>query len=171
MNILFVIFLSLFAETESVPAAHEFHLSNSTINYNSEEKSIQISMRMFIDDLELALEPIAGDSLQICTRKESLDAEDYIYSYVLEHLKLEIGGKKVSPLFIGKEASDDLAAVWCYLEVENVESFESISITNNIMIEIFDDQKNMTNIQLNKKRIEDILFTVDKTSEKIEFND
>jgi len=39
------------------------------------------------------------------------------------------------------------------------------------MIELFDDQKNMINIQLDKKRVEDILFTAKKTSENIDMND
>ena len=41
----------------------------------------------------------------------------------------------------------------------------------NIMIELYDDQKNMTSIQLDKQRVEDILFTPGKTTEKIEMYD
>jgi hypothetical protein len=154
-----------------VSEAHEFHLSKSTINYNTKEESLQITMNMFIDDLELALQPTAGDTLRICTRKESKDAEDSIHAYILEHLVIEINDEKVVPQFLGKEPSDDLAAVWCYLEVIDVPSFSTISITNNIMVDLFDDQKNMTNIQLDKKRVEDILFTIGKTSENIEMYD
>jgi len=171
MNILFVFFLLFSNNVTPISDSHEFHLSNSTINYNTEKNAIQVSMRMFIDDLELALEPVAGDSLQICTRKEDRKAEDHIYSYILDHLVIEAEGEVLSPVFIGKEPSDDLAAVWCYLEFENVASLSTISITNTIMIELYDDQKNMTNIQKNKNRVEDILFTTERTSEKIDLND
>ncbi len=171
MNILFVLFLLFSNTSTSISDSHEFHLSNSTINYDTKEKSIQVSMRMFIDDLELALEPVAGDSLQICTRKEDAGAEAYIFSYILEHLILEVEGKALSPVFIGKEPSDDLAAVWCYIEFENVESFSTLSITNTIMVDLYEDQKNMINVQKDKDRIEDILFTTERTLEKIEMND
>ncbi len=150
---------------------HEFHLSKSTINYNTEDKSLQITMNMFIDDLELALQPTAGDSLRICTRKEKESAEKSIHTYILEHFVIEINGQRVTPTFLGKEPSDDLAAVWCYLEVQGLPEFSEISITNDIMIDLFDDQKNMTSIQLNKERIEDILFTPEKTTDKIEIHD
>lgn len=170
MNIILVFLLSIM-NAAPVIDAHEFHLSKSTINYNTEEESIQITMNMFIDDLELALYPTAGDTLRICTRKEKEDAEASIHSYIIEHFIIEINGKKITPKFLGKEPSDDLAAVWCYLEVIGVPSFSEISVTNNIMTELFDDQKNMTNIQLDKKRIEDILFTPEKTSENIEMYD
>ena len=128
-------------------------------------------MNMFIDDLELALKPIAGDTLKICTRKEKESAEESIHAYILEHFIIEINGQKINPTFLGKEPSDDLAAVWCYLEVEGIPAFSEISVTNNIMIELFEDQKNMTNIQLNKERVEDILFTSEKTTDKIEMYD
>ena len=170
MNIIFAILFSIVNLT-AVSDVHEFHLSKSIINYNTEEESIQITMNMFIDDLELALQPTAGDTLGICTRKEKKIAEDRIHTYILDHLVIEINGKKVIPEFLGKEPSDDLAAVWCYLEVVDVPAFSELSITNNIMIELFDDQKNMINIQLDKKRVEDILFTAKKTSENIDMND
>ena len=170
MNILFL-FLISFLSTSPLIDAHEFHLSKSTINYNTEAQSLQITMNMFIDDLELALKPMAGDTLKICTRKEKESAEGSIHDYILEHFIIEINGKKITPSFLGKEPSDDLAAVWCYLEVEGVSAISEISVTNNIMIELFDDQKNMTNIQVDRKRVEDILFTSEKTTEKIELHD
>jgi len=166
MNIFFVLLLS-FMNSSPEADAHEFHLSKSTINYSTENQSLQITMNMFIDDLELALQPTAGDTLRICTRKEKDDAEENIHAYILEHFTIEIKGKKIVPEFLGKEPSDDLAAVWCYLEVENIPSFSEISISNTIMTELFDDQKNMTNIQLDKNRIEDILFTPERTSAEI----
>jgi len=151
--------------------AHEFHLSKSIINYNSEEKSIQITMNMFIDDLELALKANGVDSLNLCTKKEKSSAEDYVYGYILNNLDIEVDGRKITPEFIGKEQSDDLTAVWCYLEVTDIESYTSINITNTIMVDIYDDQKNMTTIQKDKERLEDILFTPKKTNSKIELND
>jgi hypothetical protein len=171
MNILFVILFSSIMNVGPNTDAHEFHLSKSTINYNTKDQTLQITMNMFIDDLELALQPTAGDTLRLCTRKERVDAEDSIHTYILEHLKIEINGKIVTPEFLGKEQSDDLAAVWCYLEVVDIPLFSEMNLTNNIMIELFDDQKNMTNIQLDKQRVEDILFTSGKTTEKIEMYD
>lgn len=170
MNIFFVIILTLM-NSSPVTEVHEFHLSKSTINYNTKDQSLQITMNMFIDDLELALQPIEGDSLKICTRKEKESAEESLHTYILEHFVIVINSQKITPKFLGKEPSDDLAAVWCYLEVENLPAFSEISITNDIMIELFEDQKNMTSIQLDKERIEDILFTPEKTTEKIEMHD
>jgi hypothetical protein len=171
MNLLVVILFSTLMTVSPVIDAHEFHLSKSTINYNTKDQSLQITMNMFIDDLELALQPTAGDTLRICTQKEKADAESSIHKYILEHLKIEINGQLMIPEFLGKEQSDDLAAVWCYLEVKGIPIFSEMLVTNNIMIELYDDQKNMTNIQLDKERVEDILFTSKKTLKEIEMYD
>ena len=162
-----VLFFSLIFGNPVVTSVHEFHLSKTTVNYDSEEMAIQISTSLFIDDLELALKEMGYDSLKICTRKEKENAELFIHDYLKEHLVVEIDGKKLNLSFLGKEQSDDLAAVWCYLEVYDIPDFKEISITNTILTRQFDDQKNITMVQVDKERIAHILFTTDKTYEKI----
>lgn len=147
---------------------HEFHLSKTTINYDSEERAIQISTSIFIDDLELSLKDLGHDSLKLCTRKEKEDAERYVHDYLNKHLVLNVDGMDISLSFLGKEQSDDLAAVWCYLEAYDVPNFKEISISNTILTSTFDDQKNITMVQVDKERIAHILFTSDKTFEKVE---
>ena len=170
ITILFLIF-STFIGINSNEIAHEFHLSRSTVNYNTSENSIQITMNLFIDDLELALKAEGVDSLQLCTKQEKVDAENAIQNYIKSHFIIEVDGKVISPQFLGKEQSDDLEAVWCYLEVANVEQFDEINISNTIMVDLYDDQKNMTIIQIDKERVESILFSPDKTEQKVELDD
>ncbi len=157
----------LFGST-SVMEVHEFHMSKTTINYDSEEMAIQISTSIFIDDLELSLKELGHDSLKICTRKEKENAEALVHEYLKEHLAIDVDGAKLDLTFLGKEQSDDLAAVWCYLEAYDVPAFKEISISNTILTTQFDDQKNITMVQIDKERIAHILFTTDKTFEKVE---
>ena len=166
----FVLVLLLWLNGSShLENAHDFHLSRTTVNYDSEEQAIQISTSIFIDDLELSLQGWGHDSLKICTHKEKEEAESLMHKYLSQHLTLEVNGKKLTTEFLGKEPSDDLMAVWCYLEIYDVAPFEEISITNTILTELFDDQKNITMLQLDKERVAHILFTTDKTSENVEY--
>lgn len=162
-----LIFFSLFLGFPSANEVHEFHMSKTTINYDSEEMAIQISTSIFIDDLELSLKESGYDSLKICTRKEKENAEDLIHNYLKEHLTIDIDNVKLELSFLGKEQSDDLAAVWCYLEAYDVPAFNEISIGNTILTTQFDDQKNITMVQVDKEKIAHILFTQDKTFEKV----
>jgi hypothetical protein len=71
--------------------------------------------------------------------------------------------------FLGKEPSGDYQGAWCYIEVENVAQLSIINIQNNLLMEIFDDQKNV--IQLigpNNKR-GTILFQKGRETETVKF--
>ena len=165
----FLIIVSLiFNSLILVDNAHEFHMSKTTINYDSEEMAIQISTSIFIDDLELSLKTKGHDSLKICTRNEKENVEAIVLEYLKEHLVIDIDGLEINLTFLGKEQSDDLAAVWCYLEAYDVPAFKEISISNTILTNQFEDQKNITMVQVDKEKIAHILFTTDKTFEKIE---
>ena len=59
--------------------SHDFHLSKCDIIYSAEEKAIQISLQLFIDDLELALAAEGHEDLGICTSKESDSADKIIH--------------------------------------------------------------------------------------------
>lgn len=163
-----VLILSLFMNTGLPLETHEFHLSKTTINYDTEESAIQISTRIFIDDLELDLKELGFDSLQICTRKEKASAEQIIHNYIKERLVVAVDGNPLELTFLGKEQSDDLAAVWCYLEAYEVSNFDEMSITNTILATQFDDQKNITVVEIDKDRVAHLLFTSETTSETIE---
>ena len=157
------------SQPNTVDWLHEFHLSKCDIDYNEGEKALQISMHIFIDDLETALAKEGKDKLYICTEKEVEEAEGYVFDYLTRHFQLQVDGQAVSYNFIGKEISEDLQAVWCYLEVESVEQVGRLSISNNILMEAFDDQKNIVSIKGPDKKQGYFLMKDGKYEEEITF--
>ncbi len=137
---------------------HDFHLSKCDIIYNSEENAIQISLQLFIDDLELALAAKGHKNLGICTSKETLEAEELIHAYVSDHLRMNIDGVPLDLTWIGKEVSDDLAGIWCYLEVHPNEPRQSIDIRNDLLVEMFADQRNIVKLVYNPEVKAHFLF-------------
>ena len=149
--------------------AHDFHVSKCLIEYNEQEKALQISLHVFIDDLEEALRRQGADKLFICTEKEAADAEKYIDRYLKQNFVLEVNGRQAEYRFLGKEISDDLMAVWCYLEVLDVDQMEQLAVTNKILTEVFDDQKNIVSVfgPGNQKGL--LLFQKGKSRESVSF--
>ena len=140
--------VSIFLVGFNVPfSAHEFHVSKCQIEYNAGENSLQISLHIFIDDLEEALRQRGKDGLFLCTEREAKEAVTYLVEYLNDRLNIEVDKKKVKPEFVGKEISEDLAAVWCYLEVKQVNELSSISVSNKLLLEVFEDQKNIVSIK------------------------
>ncbi len=158
MSLFFSLILSTFFSINPVNTAHEFHLSKCDINYSKTEESLQISINLFIDDLELALSSIGYDSLRICSENESKDAELIIHRFIKEHLIIIVDDNMVEMNWIGKEISEDFAAVWSYLEVPNVHPTESIVIQNDILMSTFSDQQNVVKLILSTDRKSFFLF-------------
>jgi len=151
------------------PSLHEFHASKCLIEYNSEEKAIQISLHLFIDDVEEALRRQGADKLFLCSEKESKQAVTYLERYLQQALQLKLDGKARSFRFVGKEASDDWMGMWCYLEVVDVAAFQELSVTNALLTEVFDDQKNIVSIVGPNHKKSSLLFHKQKTQQTVAF--
>ena len=50
--------------------SHDFHISHTSLHYNSDLESIEITMKVSIEDLERSLESDNSEKLRIGTIKE-----------------------------------------------------------------------------------------------------
>ena len=138
---IFLIF-SIFLNWGAVPI-HDFHVSQALINYNADNRSFEISLHIFIDDLEIALLERGIEKLFIATDRENKNADDHIFGYLHDRFRIISDKDTVNFSFLGKETSHDLMAVWCYLEAVEIPSPREITIYNTILTEIYSDQKNL----------------------------
>ena len=133
--------------TFSPSSIHEYHLSNTEVRYNKEEEALQITTRIFIDDLEETLAKDGHTGLFLCTEREPEHAEALVQEYLQKNLLITVDDELQLFEYLGKEISDDLIAVWCYLEILDVQPTDYIGVENNVLLETFDDQKNIVNIK------------------------
>lgn len=162
--------LSLFTglSTPSVDL-HKFHVSRCMVEYNTREEALQMSMHVFLDDLELALTERGADSLYICTKMESSDAEFYLGRYLEEQVQFSIDGQPVTFTFLGKEISEDLQAVWCYLEITDLPPFRKMTVTYDVLLDLYDDQKNIMHIVGPNRQEGTLLFRKGYRTESVTF--
>ncbi|MEP1034246.1 DUF6702 family protein [Ekhidna sp.] len=130
---------------------HPFHVSVSDIKYKEDKKAIQISTRIFLDDLELALQEYTGDKKLDITQEERWDfVKQNLKPYVLERLKLwDEKDREYELNWIGAEKEDDV--MWCYIEIEKVKKLERIKVWNSILHEVWGDQENLVHFRAFEK--------------------
>jgi len=135
--------------------AHEFHMSKTDIHYKSDQKSIQFSVFLFIDDFEeTVLLQQDSTELKLFTDQESASSDSIIYNYISDRLSIEVDDHIISPDYIGKELDEkDLQGMWIYLEVNDQNTFSTMSVSNSLLTESFSDQRNIINVLVDKKRI------------------
>ena len=131
-------------------SAHEFHLSLTEIRHNSESRSIEVSIKLFTDDLLVALEQAGAPKMELGTENEPPEANELIESYLKAHFKLMVNGKPTEFTYLGKEA--ELDATWCFVEVKDVKKVQTIEVQNTLLLEAFDDQTNMVNLNINGRK-------------------
>jgi hypothetical protein len=124
--------------------AHKFYLSLTEIHIREDKKAVEISMRIFPDDLDRAIEMTRGVNPRILTKFEHDSADAWIMEYLARNFFVRINGKQIHCSFLGKEAESD--AVWCYLEAPLPGTPDNIQVQNTLLTEIFQDQKNIIQV-------------------------
>ena len=145
--------------------AHDFHISRCEINYETASGDVQISVHIFIDDLEDAIKSTNKKQVNIGTSKEIADCDLMIESYIKNKLKISSGNKQLSYSILGKEVTADKLAVWCHFEVLGVKNIKSLHVTNTILTEIYNDQKNIVDFTVDNKKKGFTIFDTKKTEE------
>ena len=143
--LIIIFIIPLFAFT----SMHKYYISVTQINYIKEKESVQITSRLFIDDFESALKSNYDENIVLTEKDEAIIIDTYIHRYLQDKIKLSINNKAVAFNFIGKEYEGDI--VRCFLEVENVKSIESFSITNSVLFDLQSDQQNIVKTNINSK--------------------
>ncbi len=129
---------------------HPFHVSVSDVKFQKEEKIIQVSTRIFLDDLEVALRLYSGNDRLDITDKDSWDfVNEQLSRYLSEKLKMYNEKGQLLMTYVGAEIEDDV--MWTYTEVKRVKKFKSITIWNGILTEAFDDQENIVHFRAFEK--------------------
>lgn len=131
-------------------SAHKYYLSLTEINYVPKEKSLQIIMNVFMDDIELALNEQYNIDLQLTTKKELKNNNEYFKKYLYNHFNIKVNNKKLNYKYIGKEYDGNI--VYFYLEVENVTAIKSVTIENKVLIKNFESQQNLIKINIGNSK-------------------
>ena len=129
---------------------HPFHVSVTEVKYKEEKKSIQISSRIFLDDLEETLQAYVGDEKLNITAVENWDLVDAtLRKYVLEQLRLSNEKGRLDLIYVGAEIEEDV--MWTYVEVQKVKRLKKIKIWNGLLTDKFDDQENIVHFRAFEK--------------------
>ena len=151
-----LIFLSLFLLGSPLFGSHPFYVSICEMNYKSETESLEISLRIFTDDLERTLQDWGTEKLYLGELNESPKTDSLLKKYILQVLSIEIEGETTSVEFIGKEVEQ--ALTWVYLEAKNVPNFDKIMISNRMLFQSFPEQTNLIHVN-QRGKIKSLLLT------------
>ncbi|MBC3785107.1 DUF6702 family protein [Spirosoma utsteinense] len=155
--------LLLVSLTASRPA-HDFHASVTQMQYNAKEKIFEISIRVFTDDLEKGLSRELNTTVHLAPGGKT---DAILEKYVRSHFAY-VSPQKLPKEFsyVGHEVEAD--ANWLYLEMPYAEAFRGGSLKQTVLMEMFDDQVNMVNIQYQGQK-KTFVFRKNQTVQDVSF--
>ena len=146
---------------------HDFHVTHTTLHYNSDLENMEITIKVAIEDLELSLD---NKELRIGTLNEKKSTEEIIKSYFKNHLNIYGNNKIIDYKWVGKEISDNLHDIYIYFEISNFnqnDKLKSLILENTIFIETAHNQSNIVLIEFEDNDY-NLTFTKDLTRQKIQ---
>ena len=157
---IFCLFFGLLSLTLSSFGVHKFYMAIYQINYAPEKKMLQITSRIFVDDLNKALEKKYNKKLYLGTDKESSEELILLKKYVAENFNLKINGQPKAMNFLSKELEGDV--IVCYWSIKEISKIKSIETYNAVLTDWDSEQQNITHFTVNDTK-KSILFTNSST--------
>lgn len=129
---------------------HPFYVSVTDIVHNKSTGTVQVSVRLFFDDFEKALEKKYQKKVNILKPSDRKEVDVLISAYIKDHLSIKANGKMLDLKYQGYEIEED--AAWCYFETSKVTTIKKLDVENDIFFEQHASQSNMIHTTVNGKR-------------------
>src|SRR5215469_13639909 len=75
------------------PGPHPLYISVTELKHNPKDKILEVSCKMFTNDLESALEKMAKVHVDLSAAKDKAATDKLIADYITKHLRLKLDGK------------------------------------------------------------------------------
>lgn len=133
-----------------VYAYHPFYISVTEMALNSKTKSLEITCKMFAEDMEDVLKQNYKTPVDLDNDKMQMQNNKLINDYILKHFSINIDSKPTALKFVGFEKESE--SIYCYFEVLNVPAIQKIIINNTILQDYKQEQINIMHVIVNGSR-------------------
>jgi len=133
----------------SFTASHPFYLSVTELKYDSKEKTLQASVKLFINDFEEALKKIYKKPVDLInySKNDKEGINDLIKDYIQNHLSVSVNSKKQTFNLLGFEREAE--AIWVYLEAKNCPSPKKVDVQTTLLYDFIKTQINIVSCGVN----------------------
>ena len=147
-------------------AWHKFYVSVTQIDYVPNKKRVEITSRIFIDDLEKALDKKYKKKFYLTSTREIENADALIQEYLKEKIKISINKKAQNIEYLAREVEGDVLIFYTKIAIsKKINTFE---IYNSLLTDIYKEQQNIVHLNINGNK-NSFLFTNSDANQKIDY--
>ncbi|MDB9899305.1 hypothetical protein OAC85_00060 [Flavobacteriaceae bacterium] len=146
-TILFFVFTFL----SSSSSLHDYYVSSTEVVFVEDKQQLQVTTRVFIDDLEAYFNAQTEDKIQLQPDLEPAKIDSLVHVFFKNNFNIFFDKKKVGIQYIGRQYKEDQILI--FAEALEVSSPTSIEIHNTILIPFRSDQQNIVHLKtVNSKK-------------------
>lgn len=165
-KIIAYLFYGIFFLTLTSFGFHKFYVAVYQINYAPEKEMLQITARIFVDDLNKALEKKYKKKQYLGTEKETPEDLVLLQKYLTENLTIKANGQSKPMSFLSKELEGDVLI--CYLRIKGVTKLKSLDVHNTVLVDWDSEQQNIAHFTVLGDK-QSVLFTASSTEKMLKF--
>lgn len=132
------------------PLYHPFYIGVTEVNHNATEKSLEISCKVFVDDLEEVLKKNNRALVDLGNAAQQDRNGVLVNQYFQQHLHLSVGGKAAVLKFVGFEK--DAESAYAYFEAVGIPAVKKLDIDNSVLHDFTPEQINILHVTVGGRR-------------------
>lgn len=126
---------------------HKFYVSIYQINYAKERKMLQITSRIFVDDLNQALSQHANQATYFGEKEQSPRDEAAFKQYMKKHLLVSVDGRVRELTYHSSEIEGNI--VISYFSIREIPKVGRLQVKCTALTEVLNDQQNIIQLTVN----------------------
>jgi hypothetical protein len=130
--------------------SHPIYVSVTEIEHNAKDKTLEISCKIFTDDLEKTLRQTYKGTVDLLQPKDKAAMNNLVNDYVQKHMQIKVENKVVALQFLGYEQQEE--GIVSFYQVNNIPVVKKLDITDNILFEYKKEQISIIHVLVNGDR-------------------
>ncbi len=114
-------------------AHHPIFVSVTQIEQVAADQTLEISCKIFTDDLEQALKQQSKTRIDLLHPADKGLMNTLVNHYIQQHLQIKVDGKSCAMEFIGYEQQEE--GIISYFQVNKIVSVKNLAVSNTILYE------------------------------------
>jgi uncharacterized protein DUF6702 len=139
-------------------ASHKFYVGIFQVNYASDKKMLQVTTRIFVDDLNAALEKKLGHKFHLGEKNETPEDIAQMTKYLTDNFSIKVNGK-LRPLEYRSSELENNVFI-CYFSAKDVPKITAMTVRNKILFDYVTDQQNIIQTTVAGQK-NNLLLTID----------
>lgn len=125
---------------------HPFYLGVTELVYDSSQKNMNVSIRLFTSDLEDALKRTTQKKIDILNPKNKAEVDTVLFHYIKKRFSINVNAQSYQLHYIGYEKQEE--SIWTYLEITNVPLPQKMIIDNALLYDFIPQQVNIIHAEV-----------------------